>query len=1741
MTHAFLQSELTSLISDAKRRHNDIRTAAEQSLADLKAITVTSEAQLAGDLLRRPQFIDPFVLACKSKNVKLASIGTICLQRLTASTAIARARLPDVLHALREGVQSGYEPQLKILQTLPSLLQFYASDLHGDLLARTLEICAVLQSSKTAIVSNTAAATFQQLVSTVFEQAGRSEGSRTSTDGETRPAERGEVSQEISTNDANRLFYDFCVMLDQQRPEFLKVENVPSGFLLETLESLLSAHPSVLRSHAQQHPDCWEQLVNGLSRVLAKKDTFGMVVRAWLVLVLLVQEYADVLKIPLAQLIPSIISVLEKEGNPAWRRALGLEFFRKICSNFTVLRNVFELFDNATNSGTLVGQMMSAFVRIAAEDPSLIGLGRQSTVPVQSANDIKTEDVASIEAQGLGGAITSVSTGESNITGISVEWSVLDTPLLDQLERSAAPAIPSTYIYALVLSCISSFCDGLSKFVMPMSVPSRPVQRQSQDCTRRDTAGADLPDEDLPRQPNRSSTAAQKYQRLINPLTMLDNPQLPQIRTCANMIEACWPAALATCSTFLNAALDADFYHLLVRSVQKLAQVSGVLELSTPRDALLTTLAKASTPANASGVISAYQDSNATRGADFEPDSSNEGARSPGEPPQTPTFQIAASPLNVRHLLCLRALLNLGIALGPTLEQDSWFILIETVQTVEALISLPTTPAVSSQPGSIRAGLSGNDGQSTLSNEISAVQAAMRRMLESTRGYTAESFAVTVRALFRLLGQVVPQEISSPTEETTASTLSPTRPGHRRQRHHTSRSVSGLWTKSKTLDLEIGFVLGKISELSRINIHRFATISEIACSWDLIGTRLLEISQDSDVTGSHRVQAAGILDLISVEAVKLLDEPGFEAGEADTIRFRCLRSLLDQLEFLDGTQSDKDGSIELEIHKRSLEALESMLSHSGETLGNGWPMVFKILSLAFLEKGEREPPRNTSVSQSGSSDGKAQLLRVAFRSVQLISSDFLSALSPWSLLRLAYLLRQFGSQPYDLNVALTSTTLLWSLASQVLNEIERIELTAMPSLDKMSEAEALDGEPAPSVLWSVILVQLVRLCKDGRPDIRNAAIRILLKVLEASSDTLGSKVWSVILPAGPLDIIRACVEKFTSAEEAPSEWMDSAAQLTDGIVHLVTQNLTVIAEHEDFQKTWLVIMDVFEDLLGTRSLTASSLVFTNLSKILSALAAIGKGGPDFLLPPMQLWASYHPANIQRGSSFGASALEDAPNQPAFTAYLHTLVEAHKASPAAVMGYQLDGRGMAYILMDASERAVLFCTHPPYSNDVKILSPEQKEAYECVSILKDLLSDSVAEYARYLLQLLKLCLAIQDGYVGYRPKKSAMTKAIQRPSFIAFVSACLDRLRALVLEHASSNTFIQLLAVEESLHVLSAIINTKYTDIPTNKQAPLWRNAAVTAVVMLEALRTHSERHQKGQDLANLRFMGKHIVLTVSSILGSGGLSNPPTKQTAETLIEDEAFDIEQFHLAHSAAVSVLQHDEIVEEDCKHYAITMFNASLLSSPWFGDLPDDLATEPLKGLTEVRPGSVRQPRVAVRRQICYTALAALFGLVRLSAPVGDDDNERAKVGRRKLAYAACPYLCLRVVSPLKAFLADQRLRGLTPPPLPQQVELQTVLSKFVDLRSDGEAFERLIIGIRRHGQGPDGDKHSYSALPRDGKEHLRVLYPFILRVQRFWRDLPRLQGEGAWQADEAGRGIAEALERWNTVLGDGWGFE
>ena len=54
------------------------------------------------DLKCRPQFIRPFLLACNTRNPKIAGTAIVCLQRLIVTKGLPRESLGDALDAFRE-------------------------------------------------------------------------------------------------------------------------------------------------------------------------------------------------------------------------------------------------------------------------------------------------------------------------------------------------------------------------------------------------------------------------------------------------------------------------------------------------------------------------------------------------------------------------------------------------------------------------------------------------------------------------------------------------------------------------------------------------------------------------------------------------------------------------------------------------------------------------------------------------------------------------------------------------------------------------------------------------------------------------------------------------------------------------------------------------------------------------------------------------------------------------------------------------------------------------------------------------------------------------------------------------------------------------------------------------------------------------------------------------------------------------------------------------------------------------------------------------------------------------------------------------------------------------------------------------------------------------------------------------------------------------------------------------------
>lgn len=817
--------------------------------------------------------------------------------------------------------------------------------------------------------------------------------------------------------DAFRVFNDLCLLTESQKPRFLRVSSLPQTFGLELIESVLTNHADIFLSHPEQANILRSRVMPFIVSSLSEKISFATTIRIIRILYTLLRRHISILAAE-AEMALGLLTHMLDADTALWKRALCMEVLRGLFAEAMLVRQIYAFYDMNEGRKNVLTEIVSTFVRLSSEKPSLIGLGSQSTMPTQSRYTLASEsnDQGVLEASGIPGIISApLATSETNV-GVSTHWSSMRVPCIDQLDKTDPPAIPETYIYSLGLTCINSFAEGLAKFVLPLTVPKKP-------------RGEIASNEDSPQKGIGMTASFKKNPVPLNPLDLTEHPLFSEVKICAAIIESCWPAILATCSTFLYASLDSDYYHGLVRSFQKFTHVAGLLRLSTPRDAFLTTLGKASVPPNvfsatgaaSTGVSSPSSEnqqsifSNA-RGL-LSVDSLSSNATTSSDKIRQPSFSESSPNLNTRNMLCLRALLNLGIALGPTLD-SAWLIILECLQQADfVLFSAARGAGRASVASSTKSDSIAGDVPALLANfgtEIKAVETAASRLFESTIDFPNSSFLDVVTSLCKLFGgSEVPDNTVTPAVFT-PGTLNMVRKGS-----HTHRRMYSMSTPTPVQNQEDFFALSKLGVVASINIERLTSYPPEVSGWSKMTAELNGTIANSSIDPQVRLRAAEVLVKIVMEATIST------TSLADNIRGKLHWQLLDTLRraIEPLQQAGREASVssnvtDIDVHKVILEGLKALLEHCGETLISGWDIAFEMIGSVFIYR-RGSAASVMSVSSRRPVSRSARLIKSSFASLQLICSDFLSVIPTSCFLILVDTLYNFCTQDDDLNICLT--------------------------------------------------------------------------------------------------------------------------------------------------------------------------------------------------------------------------------------------------------------------------------------------------------------------------------------------------------------------------------------------------------------------------------------------------------------------------------------------------------------------------------------------------------------------------------------------------------------------------------------------------------------------------------------------------------------------------------------------------
>ncbi|KAI0907369.1 endosomal peripheral membrane protein [Ustulina deusta] len=1731
MTTQLLATELTNLIQESKRKHNDLRQAAEKSADELKSIRSTSEASLAAELAQRVNFVNPFIIACGTKNAKFTGIAVVCLSRLILVGALPWSKLSPVLEALREATSAGLDVQLKILQALPTLLQNYANDIKGDLLVTALNICFILQTSKNGVVSNTSAATLQQLIMTVFEKVTTEDKSTSDTEvvGEA-PTSNGETVQlRAAATDAHRVFKDICLMTENHRPEYLRFTGLPQTFGLELIESVLSQHAGLFLVHTEQAYILRTRVMPFIIKSLNGKPDFATSVRLVRILYTMLKKHLSILPSEGGDALDALTQLLDQD-TAIWRRALCMEVFRGIFAEPALMRRIFTLYDTKEGGRTILKNLTATFVRVSTEKPAVIGLGHQSTIPVADpyANMGTSSDQAMLESSGVTGIIGG-SVNEGHNTGISSQWSTVRVACIDQLDKAEPPSIPESYIYALTLSCITSLSEGLAKFILPLTVPgdtrSRKRGARHSDTGRDSPAPTEASSLEGAKTGGEKSTNTSSLDRSssfkknpvpVNPLALKDHPMYVDVKTCADIIEECWPAILATCSTFLYAALDSEYYHGLVRAFQKFAHVAGLLQLSTPRDAFLTTLGKAAVPPN---VFTACLNTSSSKPPISSPttDAPNtifsnargllsvENLVTPvgaaGERQRQASIDASTTPqtINTRNLLCMRALLNLGIALGPTLS-SSWSIILETLQQADLVLftngKVPGKIPIATKVSDSKAEAEAAGLLASFSTEIRAVETAASRLLESTVDFPNDAFVEIATAVCHLL-----EHQSEPSSELSAPPRSPLPPSSPvpglRSPSAQHRKVSGpATTASSGPNQQDRFTLAKIGDLAIINLDRLLIYPPDVSGWDQITSELIRVLSSSAVAAPVRGRGADILVRLMLDAAKALSGQNDETRARVQLRIlECLHASLGPLVEENRVASVTTYATDIDIHKIILEGLKSLLDECGETLLSGWSVIFEIIGTIFIPR-RFGPDNNTDerAAPQGLTTRSTKLIRSAFSSMQLVCSDFLPSLPKSCFLILVDTLYKFSSQDDDLNIALTTVTFFWDLSNFLSRKNKALPITnnlvgdfdEASLVEKASHAENASSDAA---LWMLLLIRLTTVTTNDRLDLRNSAIQTLLRIFDAYGDQLTPEAWSICIKAVIFRLMASIETELQALDAAHDEktrhdWHDTAVVVLNGISNLLSNYLDVLTVHPTFNSYWQQLLGHFATLLDLQVLEISTATFKALTQILSHSQNGSKQNFNKTTIDLawDLWARGIPVAH-------AEATDKAPdNQNCLLAYVAALRDVYRLIQDDLTVERI--RRMLTLLRDVMRTA----TPGPFIADIDHATPLQSQVLDVLKILRTDIpgapSALIAQTSEFV------SLAFTDG------GNAATQRTTQKRTYVAMSKSSMVILQSLVQSHATDTDIYNNGALLTALAALSKPIEFKYQFPIITKSEQPWKQATKSAIAILGA--TMSQLVSLDIPRAMLQDMW-HMIVVIANGITNADCEAPPDKVN---ISDDEDFDIASFVQLRELIIPSLGAEVVPDKTRKLFAESLFRMSIIHAPApaessliYGNDGGDMVG--LSNLYKTRRGRTIDPLPSKRSKMSYVCLDELFSLVtsqdvaatlqstvqppapRFPPPMpssGSAASEPFRVLGIRLARTAAPYLILRAALTLRTYIADQPLRGRMPQPLSQRKELARMLERLVELKSEPEAI-------------PDTPN-----VESDGRKHLLRLYPLIVGATR-----------------------------------------
>ena len=252
--------------------------------------------------------------------------------------------------------------------------------------------------------------------------------------------------------------------------------------------------------------------------------------------------------------------------------------------------------------------------------------------------------------------------------------------------------------------------------------------------------------------------------------------QTKQLFIVQSIISQAWPALLAALSFIIATNLSDELFVEVLASYQAMANVSGMLGLTTPRDAFFNSLSKFAVPSRIISSLDSYVEHPQTPRSATAALSEGLGLGGPAQPPG----------LSERNMACLKVLVGCALFFAGSLG-DSWYTVLETLQNADFVLVMMNK--IGGGQGGKRnlfsGGTGGPGGGGVLPNrsvsnpgsqlhsgnpptnvvvskhplltdlDVETMQAAIQRLFDLSKNLEDSAFRDFVNALCKLSGEMV--------------------------------------------------------------------------------------------------------------------------------------------------------------------------------------------------------------------------------------------------------------------------------------------------------------------------------------------------------------------------------------------------------------------------------------------------------------------------------------------------------------------------------------------------------------------------------------------------------------------------------------------------------------------------------------------------------------------------------------------------------------------------------------------------------------------------------------------------------------------------------------------------------------------------------------------------------------------------------------------------------------------------